>query len=47
MVSVLQLGVQASAATGLSAHAWLKCGDIDVVGAEIAAEFTPVATFLA
>jgi hypothetical protein len=45
--SVLQLGVRAGAATELSAHAWLKCGDIDVVGVETAAEFTPIAAFRA
>jgi Transglutaminase-like superfamily len=45
--SALQLGVRAGAATQLSAHAWLKCGDIDVVGVETAAEFTPIAAFRA
>jgi hypothetical protein len=45
--TVLQLGVRGSAATELSAHAWLKCGEIDVVGTEIAAEFTPIAAFRA
>jgi Transglutaminase-like superfamily len=43
--SVLQLGVRAGAATELSAHAWLKCGDVNVVGDESAAEFTPLAAF--
>lgn len=43
--SVLQLGVRAGHATELSAHAWLKCGEIDVVGVETAAEFTPIAAF--
>lgn len=43
--TVLQLGVRAGVATELSAHAWLKCGEMDVVGAESAAEFTPIAVF--
>jgi Transglutaminase-like superfamily len=43
--SVLQLGVRAGAATDLSAHAWLKCGDVNVIGDESAAEFTPIAAF--
>jgi hypothetical protein len=43
--SVLQLGVRAGPATKLSAHAWLKCGELDVVGVEGAAEFTPIAAF--
>jgi hypothetical protein len=45
--ATLQLGVRGGSATELSAHAWLKCGEIDVVGAEIAAEFTPIAGFRA
>jgi hypothetical protein len=43
--STLQLGVRAGALTELSAHAWVKCGDVDVVGGESAAEFTPLASF--
>jgi hypothetical protein len=45
--SVLQLGVRAGAAKELSAHAWLRCGEIDIVGVESAAEFTPIAIFQA
>ena len=43
--SVLQLGVKVGPAAELSGHAWLKCGDIDVVGVEDATEFTPIAEF--
>jgi hypothetical protein len=43
--AVLQLGVRSGATRELSAHAWLKCGDIDVVGSETAAQFTPIAAF--
>jgi hypothetical protein len=45
--SVLQLGVRAGAEREMSAHAWLKCGDIEVVGVENSAEFTPIAIFQA
>ena len=46
--SVLQLGVRTGPpAQGLSAHAWLKCGEVEVVGVETAAEFTPLAAFRA
>ena len=43
--TVLQLGVRAGPATELSAHAWLTCGEINIVGDESAAEFTPIAAF--
>jgi hypothetical protein len=43
--SALHLGVRGGSATELSAHAWLTCGDIDVVGVEDATEFTPIAEF--
>ena len=43
--SALQLGVKSETARGLAAHAWLKCGEIDVVGSESATEFTPIAVF--
>ncbi len=45
MPSVLHLGVQSDPRSDLSAHAWLRCGEIDIVGTEIASEFTPVAAF--
>jgi hypothetical protein len=47
MPSVLQLGARGGPGTELSAHAWLRCGEIDVVGAKIAAEFTPLVAFRA
>jgi len=40
--SVLQFGVGRTP-TELSAHAWVRCGEIDVVGAETAANFVPIA----
>lgn len=40
--SVLQFGV-GRRPTELSAHAWVRCGEIDVVGAETAADFAPIA----
>ena len=43
--SLLHLGIQSDPRRELSAHAWLRCGEIDIVGAEIASEFTPVAAF--
>ena len=43
--SVLQLGVRVSAGKELCAHAWLKCGEVNVVGEESAVEFTPIAAF--
>jgi Transglutaminase-like superfamily len=42
--SLLQLGVGRTR-TELSAHAWVQCGEIDVVGAETAADFAPIAAF--
>jgi len=45
--SVIYLGARGDAATQLFAHAWLRCGEIDVVGAEIAEEYTPIAAFRA
>ena len=43
--SALQFGVRGGSATKLSGHAWLKCGDIDVVGVEDATDFTPMVEF--
>jgi len=45
--SVLHLGARSGLGHQLSAHAWLRCGDIDVVGVEIASEFTPLVAFRA
>jgi len=43
--SVLLLGIRSGTATELAAHAWLQCGEVDVIGVESAAEFTPIAVF--
>lgn len=43
--SVIHLGAQGGAERELSAHAWLRCGDVDVVGAEISDEYTPIVAF--
>ena len=43
--SLLQLGVCGGTARELFAHAWLRCGEIEVVGAENSAEFNPIAAF--
>lgn len=45
--SVLQLGARRSSATDLAAHAWLRCGEIDVIGAETAGLYTPIVAFRA
>jgi hypothetical protein len=42
--SVLQFGVGRTSRE-LSAHAWVQCGEIDVVGAETAADFALIASF--
>jgi hypothetical protein len=42
--SVLQFGVGRTSRE-LSAHAWVRCGEIDVVGAETAPDFAPIAAF--
>ena len=47
MPSVLHLGARVDAQTDLAAHAWLRCGEVDVVGAEIAEQYTPIAAFKA
>lgn len=43
--SLLQLGVRIGTTRELFAHAWLRCGEIEVVGAEDSAEFSPIAGF--
>lgn len=43
--SLLQLGVRVGTTRELFAHAWLRCGEIEVVGAEDSAEFSPIAGF--
>jgi hypothetical protein len=45
--SVLQLGARNASATELAAHAWLRCGDVDVIGAETAGLYTPIVAFKA
>jgi len=45
--SLLELGARPEGAARLAAHAWLRCGDIDVIGAETAAEYTSIAAFRA
>jgi hypothetical protein len=42
--SLVQFGVGRTP-TEFSAHAWVRCGEIDVVGAETAADFAPIAAF--
>jgi len=44
--TLLELGARPEGAR-LAAHAWLRCGDIDVIGAETAAEYTSIAAFRA
>lgn len=45
--SVLHLGARTGHQADLAAHAWLSCGDFHVTGAEIADQYTPIATFRA
>jgi hypothetical protein len=47
MRSVLLLGARSDAATQLAAHAWLQCGEVDVIGAEVAPEYAPIVAFTA
>lgn len=42
--SVLHFGV-VHIQKELSAHAWVRCGEINVVGAETAGEYAPIAAF--
>jgi hypothetical protein len=43
--SVLYYGAAQGERTGLSAHVWVRDGDVDVVGGEIADRFAVLATF--
>lgn len=43
--AVLELGVRTGGPSDLMAHAWLRCGDTDVIGVDNAAEYTPIAAF--
>jgi hypothetical protein len=43
--SVLYYGAAQDDRDGLSAHVWVRDGDVDVIGGEIANRFTVLATF--
>ena len=43
--SVLYYGAASDNRGGLSAHVWVRCGDFNVVGGEIASRFAVLATF--
>lgn len=43
--SVLYYGAAQDEGDGLSAHVWVRDGDVDVIGGEIAHRFTILATF--
>ena len=47
MPSVLLLGARNASETQLAAHAWLQCGEVDVIGAEAAPEYAPIVAFRA
>ena len=47
MPSVLHLGARNASETDLAAHAWLRCGEIDVIGVEGASEYAPIVAFKA
>lgn len=42
---VLHLGLARDAHGRLSAHAWLRCADVDITGGEVAARYAEVAAF--
>jgi len=43
--SVLYYGATQDDRTGLSAHVWVRDGDVDVIGGEIASHYAVLATF--
>jgi len=43
--SVLHLGARSD--PQLAAHAWLRCGEVDVVGVEASDQYTPIVAFKA
>jgi hypothetical protein len=43
--SVLYYGAAQDDRSGLFAHAWVRDGDVDVIGCEIASRFAVLATF--
>jgi Transglutaminase-like superfamily len=47
IASVLELGVRTGTEKEFSAHAWLRCGKINVIGVEDAAGFSPMVGFQA
>lgn len=44
--STLELGVRRGGSMELAAHAWLRCGDVDIVGTETAADFPTIVAFV-
>jgi hypothetical protein len=47
MPSILHLGARSDSETEMAAHAWLRCGEIDVVGTESADLYIPIVAFKA
>jgi len=47
MPSVLHLGARSDSEMEMAAHAWLRCGEIDVVGTESAEQYIPIVAFKA
>ena len=47
MRSILLLGARRDPETQLAAHAWLQCGEIDVIGTDAAPEYAPIVAFTA
>jgi hypothetical protein len=47
MRSVLLLGARNDPANQLAAHAWLQCGEVDIIGAEAAPEYAAIVAFTA
>jgi Transglutaminase-like superfamily len=45
MLSLLYYGAAPEDKRGLSAHVWVRCGDVDVIGCEIAPAYAVLATF--
>jgi hypothetical protein len=45
MPSLLQLGARIDSPVALAAHAWLRSGDVDVTGADVASQYSPIVAF--
>ena len=45
--SALHLGARSETEAELAAHAWLRCGEVDVIGAETADRYTSIVAFRA